>query len=320
MSSRTMRSVGWLAATATLVGLLVLAARRIDLVRAVAELHGVRAGWLVTAVLCFLAILPLWALEWRILAPRANGNTLRSMLGVVAITSSTLNTSAFFVGEAVAVLLLVARVGLTRAAALSVLAMDQLLVGIAKLVVLAAGALTLSLPQWMRAGVHLLGVGVVVLLTACMLAAWNHEAITPFAARMIPARLAAALGNMGESLAPLRSPSRSGSVLLLALAKKVVEVIAIVCVQRAFGANLPISSGILVLAALSLATLLPVVPGNLGVYEAAVVLTYTHLGIPAEQALGMAVVQHACYFAALALPGYAWLARDGVTQATAAAS
>ena len=320
MNRRPFRGVGALAAAATLVGLLVLAVRRIDLARAAAELHGVRAGWIVAAVLCFLAILPLWALEWRILAPPANGNTLRGMLGVVAITSSTLNTSAFFVGETVAVVLLVARVGLTRAAALSVLAMDQLLVGIAKLVVLAAGALTLSLPQWMTAGVNLLGAGVVVLLAACMLAAWNHEAITPLAARVIPARLAAALGKMGESLAPLRSPSRSGSVLLLALAKKAAEVMAIVCVQRAFGANLPISSGILVLAALSLATLLPVVPGNLGVYEAAVVLTYTHLGIPAEQALGMAVVQHACYFAALALPGYAWLAREGVSRATAAAS
>ena len=109
-------------------------------------------------------------------------------------------------------------------------------------------------------------------------------------------------------------------MLLLALAKKVVEVLAIVCVQRAFGVTLPVTSGILVLAALNLATLLPVVPGNLGVYEAAVVLTYTHLGIPAERALGMAVVQHVCYFAALALPGYAWLARDGVSRAATAAS
>ena len=320
MNRRTHRSVALLGATVVLVALFVLAVRRIDLARAAAELHTVHAGWIVAAVLCFLAILPLWALEWRILAPRSSGNTLPVMLGVVAITSSTLNTSAFFVGEAVAVVLLVARVGLTRAAALSVLAMDQLLVGIAKLVVLAAGAFTLSRPTWMKSGVLLLGAGVAALLATCVLAAWNHEAIPSLAARVIPTRLAAALGKMAESLAPLRSPSRSGRVLLLALAKKAVEVLAILCVQRAFGANLPVASGILVLAALSLATLLPIVPGNLGVYEAAVVLTYTHLGIPAEQALGMAVVQHACYFAALALPGYVWLARDGVSRAAAAAS
>ena len=315
-----MQRAGWLLATVVLVGLLVLAVRRIDLVRAATELHGVRIGWVVAAVLCFMAILPLWALEWRLLAPRSSTTTLRAMLGVVAITSSTLNTSAFFVGEAVAVVLLVARAGLTRAAALSVLAMDQLLVGVAKLVVLAAGALTLSLPAWMNAGVAMLGAGVAALGAACLLAAWHHEAIPRLAARIVPARLAAALGNLGASLAPLRSPRLSASVLLLALAKKAAEVLAILCVQRAFGANLPVASAILALAALNLATLLPLVPGNLGVYEAAVVLTYTHLGVPAEQALGMAVVQHACYFAALALPGYAWLARDGVSRATAAAS
>lgn len=320
MNRRTLQRAGWLAATVVVVGLLVLAIQRIDLARAAIALQGVRTGWIVAAVLCFVAILPLWALEWRLLVPPDSATTLRRMLGVVAITSSTLNTSPLFVGEAVAVVLLVARAGLTRAAALSVLAMDQLLVGVAKLVVLAAGALTLTLPAWMRSGVAMLGAGVATLWVACSLVAWHHEAITSIAARIVPARLAAALGNMGASLAPLRSPRLSGSALSLALAKKAAEVLAILCVQRAFGASLPAASGILVLAALSLATLLPLVPGNLGVYEAAVVLTYRHLGIPAEQALGMAVVQHACYFAALAIPGYLWLARDGVSRATAAAS
>jgi uncharacterized membrane protein YbhN (UPF0104 family) len=60
---------------------------------------------------------------------------------------------------------------------------------------------------------------------------------------------------------------------------------------------------------LNLATLLPLVPGNIGVYEAAVVLALTRFGVPAEQALGVAVVQHLCYFAALALPGLAFAAR-----------
>ena len=320
MHRRMLQGVSWLAAMAVLVGLLVLALRHIDLARAASELHDVRGGWIVAAILCFVAILPLWALEWRILAPPTSRNTMGKMLGVVAITSSTLNTSAFFVGEAVAVVLLVARAGLTRSAALSVIAMDQLLVGVAKLVVFAAGALTLSLPQWMFAGLTLLSAGVVALLATCMLAAWHHEVIPPLAARVIPESVASALGRMGESLAPLRSPGRSGSVLVLALAKKAAEVLAILCVQRAFGVTLPIASAVLVLAALSLATLMPIVPGNLGVYEAAVVLTYTHLGMRADQALGIAVLQHACYFAALALPGYLWLARDGVSRATAAES
>ena len=318
--TQAVRRVAWLAGTMAFVALLALAVRRIDLARAAAELHTVRIAWLVAAGLCFLAILPLWAIEWRTLAPRSKDTTVRTMLGVVAMTSSTMNTSPFFVGEAVGVVLLVARAGLTRAAALSVLAMDQLLVGIGKLVVLALAAVLLSLPNWMRAGVGALGAGVATLLVASLLAAWNHGAIAARAARVVPDRMAAALGNIAASLAPLRSPERASRVLFLALAKRAMEVFAIVCVQRAFGVTLPIASAVLVLASLNLATLLPVVPGNAGIYEAAVVVTYTHMGLRAEQALGMAVLQHACYMIALALPGYAWLARAGMPRAAKAAS
>jgi uncharacterized membrane protein YbhN (UPF0104 family) len=83
---------------------------------------------------------------------------------------------------------------------------------------------------------------------------------------------------------------------------------------------LPPESALLILAAVNLATLLPVVPGNLGVYEAAVVLAYSYLGIAPERALGIALVQHACWFAALALPGYRWLARRVTAGSSPAAT
>ena len=315
-----MRRAGWVIAAMVLVALLVVAVRRIDMDRLILQLRSVRVLWLVAAMGCYVAILPLWALLWRILAPPAEHNTVGRMLGVVAMASSTLHTTAFLVGEAAGITLLVTRVGLSRSAALSVMAMDQLLVGITKLVVLATGALTLTLPRWMSAGVVALSVVVPALLGGCLLTAWRHKELALLAARFVPERAARAIATMGEALAPLRSPARAGGALLLALAKKVVEVMAILCVQRAFGISLPLASGVLVLAALNVATLIPLVPGNFGVYEGAVVLTYTHLGLSPEQAAGIAVVQHACYFAALALPGYAWLAARGVSRTAAAAS
>ena len=305
MTSRFARRAAWVSGAIVLVALLVVTARRIDAHRVVTELRTVRLVWIAAALGCYVAILPLWAMQWRILAPVAERNTFSRMLGVVAMTSSTLNTSAFFVGEAAGVVLLVARIGLTRSAALSVVAMDQLLVGIAKLTVIATGALTLTLPVWMHTGVTALAIGVCALLAGCLLAAWKYESISAHAERFVPSRMARALERMGVALSPLRSPQRGGGALALALAKKAVEALAILCVQRAFGVSLPIASAVLVLAALNLATLLPLVPGNLGVYEGAVVLTYTYLGLPAEQAVSIAVVQHACYFAALALPGFA---------------
>jgi uncharacterized membrane protein YbhN (UPF0104 family) len=105
---------------------------------------------------------------------------------------------------------------------------------------------------------------------------------------------------------PLRSLRRGGGALLLALVKKAVEVGAMVCMQRAFGLELPVGAAILALGMLNLSTLLPIVPGNIGVYEGAVVLAYSRYGVPAEQAIGLAAVQHLCYLITLAAPGVLW--------------
>jgi uncharacterized protein (TIRG00374 family) len=126
---------------------------------------------------------------------------------------------------------------------------------------------------------------------------------------VVPARLAAAAGAFAGSLEPLRSAARGLPALGIALLKKAVEVAAIACVHRAFGLPVPLSAAIIVLAVLNLATLLPIVPGNVGVFEAAVVLALARFGISPEQALGVAVVQHLCYFVALAVPGLLFAAR-----------
>jgi len=302
---------GWrVLALLALAVLVVVAMQRMDLARAATQLATVRAEWLVLAMACYATILPLWAWQWTLLSPGAPEPRGREMLGVVAITSAVLNTTPMLVGEAAAVVLLVARARLDRAAAMSVLAMDQLLVGIAKLCVLAVAAMAAPLPGWMtRAVLALLG-GLLLLGGALVVAAWRHADVTATLTHVTSPRLAAAIGAFAGSLDPLRSPSRGLPALGLALLKKAVEVGAIVCVQRAFGVHLPISAAVLVLAVLNLATLLPIVPGNVGVFEGAVVFALTPLGVPLEQALGIAVVQHLCYFIALALPGLLAAMRD----------
>ena len=159
----------------------------------------------------------------------------------------------------------------------------------------------------MTRAVLTLVVAVAALLGALVIASWRHADLAGLSDALLPKSLRGRLTTFGPALAPLRSPVRGGGALLLALAKKGVEVLAIVCVQRAFGLTLPIAGAVLVLASLNLATLLPITPGNVGLYEAAVVFAYTWLGVPAERALGVAIVQHLCYFVALALPGYWWL-------------
>ena len=296
-------------ALAALGGLFIVALYRMDLGRALAQLAAVRTGWLALALLCYVAILPLWGVQWHLLAPRDPVRCVREMIGVVATTSSVLNTTPMLVGEATGVALLVTRTRLARSAALSVLAMDQLLVGIAKLAVIATAAVLAPLPDWMTRTVLALLAALSVLAATLLLASWRHADVASALSRVAPARIAGAVGAFATALEPLREPARGLPALALALLKKAAEVAAIVCVQHAFGVSLPIGAAVVVLAALNLATLLPVVPGNVGVFEAAVVLALTRFGVPAEQALGIAVVQHVCYFVALATPGVAWTVR-----------
>jgi uncharacterized membrane protein YbhN (UPF0104 family) len=314
------RSSARLAALLVVTALVALALTRLNPARVVAGLAVAHPLWIALALLCFLTILPLWALQWTLLAPGAAPGRLSTMSGVVAMTSTVLNTTPLLVGEAAGVFFLVTEVGLGRAAALSVLAMDQLFVGIAKLVVLASAAAMLTLPAWMAQGARTLLVAVGALALGVVLVAWRAESLSAWSARVLPERAARLVAALAVGLSPIRSPSRSGGALALALAKKAAETLAIYCVQRAFGIDLPFASALLVLAAVNLATLLPLVPGNLGVYEGAVVLAYAYLGITPERALGVALVQHACFFVALALPGYRWLARSPADRSSAAAA
>lgn len=310
------RTLRWLAFGLVFV-LVTVTLRGMDLDRARSEMSALRPAWLAAALVCYFAILPLWAVQWQLLAPPNARRSVARMFAVVAMTSTVLNTTPMLVGEATGVVLLVTLGGLTRAGALSVLAMDQLLVGIAKVTVLSSAAVLLTLPRWMSGAVAPLVVAVAVLLALLVLGAWRHHDLARWAERVVAPRLGAGLTSLGAALAPLRSPTRGGGALLLALAKKGAEVAAILCVQHAFGVSLPWASAILVLACLNLATLVPVVPGNVGVYEAAVVVAYTWLGLAPEQALGVAIVQHLSYFVALALPGSWWVAR-GRLRATSA--
>lgn len=276
--------------------------------RAIAELKHLRAAWLGVAILANLSILPLWAVEWRWLVPAAVRVSFSRMFEIVATTAAVLNSVPFLAGEASGVLLLIGRGGLSRGAALSVLTMDQLLVGFAKLTVVGFAALFAPMPGWLRAGV----LGLVLAVTAMLVVLFplaNHwrrmrEGLLARARGSQVVRFLANLLTWGEHFEALRTPKLALRLAGLALAKKGLELGAIIAVQVAFGLDVRVDAGLLVLAALALTTLLPVSPANLGVYEATVFSVYRFLGFSSETALGMAIVQHLCFLLPSIATGY----------------
>lgn len=268
----------WLVATT----LLVVCARTIDWRHAIEMARTARPGWLALSVLANTAIICLWAVFWGLLVQRGEGRAgYWRMFEIVSVASSLMNTVPFGGGHASSVVLLVRRSGLTHRGALSVLALDQLGEGIAKVLAFLLVALTVPLPIWMRTGVATVSLAV---------GAW-------FVALMVASRWAA-------GLEVLKDWRRSGLALLSVLAMKAAEIAGIVAVQHAFGLSVSAGGTLLVFAAVVLATMLPVAPANLGTYEASAFLAYRYLGLDPAYALGIAVVQHVCYLIATAGMGY----------------
>jgi uncharacterized membrane protein YbhN (UPF0104 family) len=300
--SRLLSFALWVAVTT----LVVAALRALPWESALEQVTHVRPAWVAAAVLCNLAILFVWAAEWRLLIPASVGVLYGAVFEVVSTMATVLNSIPFFAGEATGVALLIQRLGLARGAALSVLALDQLLSGISKLAVLAAVALFVPLPTWLRSGVVALVVAVGMLLVTLLGMAHGWQRVrarvmaTPTRIRLLLARAIA----LGAHLEALRETRRSRQLLMLAASKKMAELAGILAIQAALGLSPSLGTGLLVLASVSVAALAPIAPGNVGVYEAAVFAAYRYANVPAETALALAVTQHVCFLVPMLATGY----------------
>jgi uncharacterized membrane protein YbhN (UPF0104 family) len=274
---RAARIAGFAAVTIVVV----LALRNVDWPRTADALRQARPGWLIAAVIANGAILLAWAAFWRTLRPRhAAPVSYGRMLEIVSTSSSLMNTLPFGGGHASSVVLLIRRAGMTQGGALSVLALDQLGEGVAKVTMFLLLGVLVPLPAWMRASIVTVSLGVGAWLVALLVASrWARDL---------------------ELLKSRRAVTALGYVLLM----KLVQALAIVAVQHAYGVDLPASAALLVLATVVLATMIPLVPGNLGTYEAAVFLAYRYLGLAPEQALSLAIVQHVCFMLPATGVGY----------------
>lgn len=274
--------------------------------RAMQEAASMALPWVGAAILLNAAILPMWAVEWKLLVPAGVRVTFRRMFEIVALTASVLNSVPMLAGEISAVALLIGRAGLPRGAAVSVLAMDQLLVAFAKVTVLLLAVGLAPLPAWLREGLLSLSAVFAGALALLLVLAhrWEHfqQRLRSRTSRVRNAFSRAVA--WGQHLEMLRDPWRAARAAALALAKKGAEVAAVVATQLAFGLDPSLSAAVLVVAALALSTLVPVAPANVGVYEATVFAVYRFLGVPAETALGLSLVQHLCFLVPSLGAGY----------------
>ena len=310
---RAVQVAGWAAATA----LLVYFISRVDSAELRRAMAMVSWWWIAIAIAANALILVSWAALWHTVAPVNERPPYRVMFEINAIASALMNTMPLYGGHAAAVVLMVKRAGMSREGALSVLALDQLGEGFAKVTIFGIVALLAPIPDAMRLGIATVCAGVAALFLILLAAAHGHGQLrsrTGDAAALVN-RIRNAAAEWAARLETLRDARRSVLALTFAIGTKVAEGAALLAVQYAFGVELSIGSTALVLAAVILGSIMPVAPGNVGTYEAGAFLAYRHLGIDAGMATMLAIASHVCFMIPSVGVGYllgSWKLRSAV--------
>jgi len=295
--------MAWFAATY----LLYLIFRGIDWSAAWHEIKNSLPGWLLMACLFNILVLVFWARQWRAFLPKKHDVPFSRMFELTALMSLAMNTLPFGGGHALGVVMLAKREKVGHAISLSVLALDQIAEGAAKLTLFAMVALFTPIPEVMKKAIVWALVLIPIFLTTLMFFAHrhrDHKEPHKDLSLDLSGKALQFISKWAHHLEPVRNVRTFSFGVAMAWGMKLMEGLGIWAVQKAFGLDLPIWTVCVTLAAVNLATMLPVVPANLGVYEAAVFYIYQFIGLSPELAMGLAILQHLCYLLPKIALGY----------------
>ncbi len=228
-----------------------------------------------------------------------------SLYRIVTVMSLLQNTVHHLAGHAFALYQLVRIERLTPVAAASIIALDQVAEGFAKVGLLAPLAMFVAIPGPLGLTAGGLAAGAVLLYAVLWIAAGTarrRRARAGHNAADEP-RWLQLVTNWGGQLGEMLNPRRMLVATLLACSKKLLRAAAVWSVQESLSLDLPWYVPLVVVGAVDVATLLPVAPGHLGVYEAAICLVYSRQNVDPERALLAALLFHGVSLYATIVPG-----------------
>lgn len=319
--TRRRRLWAWGAAWVVASALLLLSLRSVDWQAALAAVSHARLGWLVAATAVNLSIVAMWGWQWCLFLPSGALVPYPRMLRVAAVMAMTANSVPYGAGHLTGLHLLATRGGTGHATALSVVTLDQASEGLAKVTLLVVVALLTPAPEALRGALLVLAPAVGLLLAATAVAAARPELLARMLRPLPPAlgRLSTFAAGWSRALGRARSPRVLAGGFALALVMRGTEALGMILVQLALGVSIPFTATLVVLASVAIATMLPLAPANVGVYEGSAFLAYRWAGVDPESALALAVLQHLAYLAAMGGAGWAAVTL-GVARSTGLAA
>jgi hypothetical protein len=284
-------------------GLFYLCLQSIDLDRAWIEFSRADPFWLFTAVFFNACILGVWSSLWYLLLPEKCSVPFSRIFQANSYMSTSCNTIPFPGGHAVGVVALARRAEVGHSVALSVLALDQLMEGFAKTFVLTLVVIFVPLPEPVGQAILIFVVVIGFFASIMFYLAHKQPRVKEGTISFID-KIRKFVSRWSVHLEILRDVRIFSFGLLLALLMMFVQTLGIWAVQKSLGLDLPFWAPILVMGALNLVTVLPITPGNFGIYEGTAFLAYQFYGLSSELALSLAFLQHLCFLIPMVGSGY----------------
>jgi hypothetical protein len=307
------------------IGLLAVFLFRAPLKEVREALASVHLGWALSAVLLALASYGLRGLRWGLILRPVGRVPAFTLIGSTAAGFAASTLLPARAGELVRALVLSARTRISVGASVASIVTERL-VDLATILAMfavaaalsggrvSAGALTMLLPAAGLAFAALLA-GLVLVLVLLRRRDRTVEALARLAPRRFRDRCARLLHHLMDGLGVLRQPRQWFPLAVWSLALWSMIVCQLVVLAWAFGIQLDLVQGVLVVA-VSIVGLSVPTPAGVGGFHAATQFALINLlAVDPAAATAFALVHHAVCFFPITVVGLAYLSRVGFSLA-----
>lgn len=293
------RALIWAVALASTLGFGYLAIHDAHADEVWGALERANAWWIVPSLAVLAASVAVRGLRWHLLFHRDTRPPLGAATAAFLVGLAVNSVLPFRAGEAARVIALNRRAGTSPVESAATVALERVLDVFCILLLLLAALPWLPDIEWVGAAAGVALALAVLLGGAALVFALYGE--RPFQAldrllRRLPfghVEWVEQVGaSLGRGLVGLRDPIVALTAFALTLATWLLISVSFWLLTLAFDLDVPLASGVLILAAVGFAVILPAAPSGLGVFEAATVIALAAYDISASEALSYAFTLH----------------------------
>lgn len=240
------------------------------------------------------------AMRWRALVFDVKEISHIRSLALFHVTQMVNLSLPALTGQAARIVLLARQEKLSKTFCATTVAMEVLFDGISLVVLVYLASFLFAFPDWIREAEIYAAIAVGLILTLGIITWRNQRALEYFGKKKIKRRfprfyekLKGWVSSITSGMTSLRSSKRILEVTFYSVIVWLLHVGGTVMLILAFGLNVPVWAGVVVIIVNSFLLLIPLTPGNIGSFQLIVKGTLVELfGVAASPAFAFSIILH----------------------------